>query len=356
MSNSLIQLPPPSSSSSQSSHHSRVSNGNQACAACKYQRRKCAPDCLLAPYFPHHRQREFLNAHKLFGVSNITKIIRDLTPTQKDQAMESIIFQSNMRAKDPVNGCLGLIRHLEYQITYYRSEFHAISQRIEYYKAQFHNHQQQQQQQQQQHAVPLYQSASLGSVPPDRRIEIECAQNNTSAEDHNNSYHQINNESVSYQNNIDNFQHYQNLMRIYRNDEANQGNNQQSFIPYVSPGIANQNEQYSWIANQQEAMLPSPSSSTNHGRQGFVMKNDFGEESEMKQKINMTGNGSGEYNECKFNNCSNVDISYSDHNLQSDRFNEEEEIDILENQEDESLHNIYGLDLRNPASLFTLTN
>lgn len=37
-------------------------------------------------------------------------------------------------------------------------------------------------------------------------------------------------------------------------------------------------------------------------------------------------------------------------------YSEEEEIDILENQEDESLHNIYGLDLRNPASLFTLTN
>lgn len=315
MSNSLIH-PHSSSSSSQLSHHSRVSNGSQACAACKYQRRKCASDCPLAPYFPHDRQREFLNAHKLFGVSNITKIIRGLTTVQKNHAMATIIFQSNMRAKDPVNGCLGLIRHLEYQIAYYKSELHAICQQIEYYKVQFYN--QQQQQQQQQHAVPLYQIASLGSVP-NPRIEIECEQNNTSAEDHNNSYHQINNEFVSYQNNIDNFQQYQNLMRFYHNDEANQGNNQQNFIPYVSPGIANQNEQYSWIANQQEAMLASSSSSTNHGRQGFVMKNEFGEESEMKPKIHMIGNGSGEY-ESKFNNCSNVDMSYSDHNLQSDRF------------------------------------
>ncbi|CAN4100099.1 unnamed protein product [Withania somnifera] len=57
---------------------------------------QCAPDCVLAPYFPHDRQRQFLNAHKLFGVSNITKIIRHLGQSLKDEAMRTIIFQSDL--------------------------------------------------------------------------------------------------------------------------------------------------------------------------------------------------------------------------------------------------------------------
>ncbi|KAL1810586.1 LOB domain-containing protein 22 [Daucus carota subsp. sativus] len=85
-------------------------NASQACAACKYQRRKCAPDCILAPYFPHLRQRQFLNAHKLFGVSNITKIIRNLEKYDKDEAMRTIIYQADVRASDPVGGCYRIIR------------------------------------------------------------------------------------------------------------------------------------------------------------------------------------------------------------------------------------------------------
>ncbi|XP_010534888.1 PREDICTED: LOB domain-containing protein 22 [Tarenaya hassleriana] len=103
---------------------------NQACAACKYQRRKCAPDCLLAPYFPHDRHRQFLNAHKLFGVSNITKIIRTLNLPEKDAAMNSIMFQSDARAKDPVGGCYRIIRELQYEIECTRNELDLVLQHL----------------------------------------------------------------------------------------------------------------------------------------------------------------------------------------------------------------------------------
>ncbi|XWS18386.1 hypothetical protein CRYUN_Cryun32bG0039000 [Craigia yunnanensis] len=103
------------------------SNGTtQACAACKYQRRKCAPDCILAPYFPHDRQRQFQNAHKLFGVSNITKIIKTLNPHEKDIAMRTIIFQSDARANDPVGGCYRVIQELQRQIEYSRAELDLV--------------------------------------------------------------------------------------------------------------------------------------------------------------------------------------------------------------------------------------
>ncbi|XP_073275067.1 uncharacterized protein [Primulina huaijiensis] len=108
-------------------HHSR-SHGTttQACAACKYQRRKCASDCILAPYFPHDRQRQFLNAHRLFGVSNIVKIVRHLEPLAKDQAMRTIIFQSDARGADPVGGCYRIIRDLEHRINMANAELEIV--------------------------------------------------------------------------------------------------------------------------------------------------------------------------------------------------------------------------------------
>ncbi|KAF7814140.1 LOB domain-containing protein 22 [Senna tora] len=108
----------------------------QACAACKYQRRKCAPDCILAPYFPHDRHRQFLNAYKLFGVSNITKIIKHLDPPLKDQAMRTIIYQSDMRASDPVLGCYRVILDLQTQIQLHRAELDLVLQQLAVFRAQ----------------------------------------------------------------------------------------------------------------------------------------------------------------------------------------------------------------------------
>ncbi|PON96153.1 Lateral organ boundaries domain containing protein [Trema orientale] len=124
----------PSSSSSSSS--SKGSGNGQACAACKYQRRKCAPDCVLAPYFPHDTQRQFLNAHKLFGVSNITKIIRKLdSPAARDHAMRTIIFQSDARAADPVGGCYRIIQDLQRQIDFAKAELDLVLQHLELCRA-----------------------------------------------------------------------------------------------------------------------------------------------------------------------------------------------------------------------------
>nr|XP_043627201.1 LOB domain-containing protein 22-like [Erigeron canadensis] len=89
---------------------------NQACAACRYQRRKCTPDCLFRPYFPPNHQQQFQNVHKLFGVSNITKIIKNLDDDDrhKDNAMKSLIYQADARAQYPVEGCCKIIRQLHH--------------------------------------------------------------------------------------------------------------------------------------------------------------------------------------------------------------------------------------------------
>ncbi|XP_030526339.2 LOB domain-containing protein 22-like [Rhodamnia argentea] len=119
-----------------SSSSSKTSSTTPACAACKYQRRKCEPNCLLAPYFPYDRQHQFLNAHKLFGVSNITKVIKNLTPHEKDEAMRTIIYQSDARAHDPVLGCYRIIRDLHRQIEFCQAELEFVLRQLEICRAQ----------------------------------------------------------------------------------------------------------------------------------------------------------------------------------------------------------------------------
>ncbi|RCV30967.1 hypothetical protein SETIT_6G138500v2 [Setaria italica] len=107
---------------------------NQACAACKYQRRKCNQDCPLAPYFPADQQRRFLNAHRLFGVSNILKTLKRLRPELCADAMGTLIYQSDMRATDPVGGCYRLILSLERQLEIETAELSAVLHNLALYR------------------------------------------------------------------------------------------------------------------------------------------------------------------------------------------------------------------------------
>ncbi|XVF09168.1 hypothetical protein REPUB_Repub07fG0068400 [Reevesia pubescens] len=107
-----------------------------ACAACKYRRQKCIPECLLAPYFPSDQTQVFQNAHKLFGVSNIVKLLKSLDPSQHAEAMRSIKYQANVRDRFPVYGCLGIIQQLYHQIQQLEEEFHAVLAQLEMYRHQ----------------------------------------------------------------------------------------------------------------------------------------------------------------------------------------------------------------------------
>jgi hypothetical protein len=111
---------------------------SQACAACKYQRRRCSAECPLSPYFPPEQPKLFQNAHKLFGVSNILKILKNLEPGQKNEAMRSIIYQANMRDKFPVYGCCWIICQLKYQILQVEEELHAVQAQLEMYRQHHH--------------------------------------------------------------------------------------------------------------------------------------------------------------------------------------------------------------------------
>lgn len=46
------------------------------CAACRLLRRRCAQDCVFAPYFPADEPTKFANVHKVFGASNVNKMLQ----------------------------------------------------------------------------------------------------------------------------------------------------------------------------------------------------------------------------------------------------------------------------------------
>ncbi|XP_042483412.1 LOB domain-containing protein 4 [Macadamia integrifolia] len=86
------------------------------CAACKLLRRRCAQDCVFAPYFPADEPQKFANVHKVFGASNVNKMLQELPLHQRGDAVSSMVYEANARVRDPVYGCVGAISSLQQQI------------------------------------------------------------------------------------------------------------------------------------------------------------------------------------------------------------------------------------------------
>ncbi|KAF7035139.1 hypothetical protein CFC21_046053 [Triticum aestivum] len=95
------------------------------CAACKFLRRKCLPGCVFAPYFPPEEPQKFANVHKVFGASNVTKLLNELPPHQREDAVSSLAYEAEARVKDPVYGCVGAISVLQRQVHRLQKELDA---------------------------------------------------------------------------------------------------------------------------------------------------------------------------------------------------------------------------------------
>ncbi|XP_048438591.1 LOB domain-containing protein 2-like [Pyrus x bretschneideri] len=87
--------------------------GRHACAACRHQRKRCEDDCVMAPYFTN-KDEDFKAVHKIFGVSNMTKLLKQLDDqNHRGTAVQSFMWEAYMWKQDPVNGPLGMYRKLE---------------------------------------------------------------------------------------------------------------------------------------------------------------------------------------------------------------------------------------------------
>ncbi|XP_062096554.1 LOB domain-containing protein 24-like isoform X2 [Humulus lupulus] len=86
------------------------------CAACKYLRRSCPSDCIFSPYFPSNNPQRFASVHRIFGASNVGKMLQRLPVELRAEAADAIHFEAKCRMEFPVYGCVGIISQLQQQI------------------------------------------------------------------------------------------------------------------------------------------------------------------------------------------------------------------------------------------------
>ncbi|KAL3526391.1 hypothetical protein ACH5RR_011047 [Cinchona calisaya] len=103
------------------------SYSSSPCAACKFLRRKCQPGCIFAPYFPPEEPQKFANVHKIFGASNVSKLLNEIQPDQREDAVNSLAYEAEARLKDPVYGCVGAISVLQRQVLRLQKELDATN-------------------------------------------------------------------------------------------------------------------------------------------------------------------------------------------------------------------------------------
>ncbi|CAD6269153.1 unnamed protein product [Miscanthus lutarioriparius] len=93
------------------------SSSSPPCASCKLLRRRCTQECVFAPYFPPEDPHKFAIVHKVFGASNVSKMLQELPAQQRADAVSSLVYEANARMRDPVYGCVGTISFLQQQVS-----------------------------------------------------------------------------------------------------------------------------------------------------------------------------------------------------------------------------------------------
>ncbi|EEF41439.1 LOB domain-containing protein 16 [Ricinus communis] len=87
------------------------------CGACKFLRRKCASDCIFAPYFCSEQgPARFAAIHKVFGASNVSKLLLHVPVADRCEAVVTIAYEAQARIRDPVYGCVAHIFSLQQQV------------------------------------------------------------------------------------------------------------------------------------------------------------------------------------------------------------------------------------------------
>ncbi|VFQ91284.1 unnamed protein product [Cuscuta campestris] len=97
--------------------------GGGPCGACKFLRRKCVAGCIFAPYFDSEQgAAHFAAVHKVFGASNVSKLLLHIPPHKRPEAVITICYEAQSRLRDPVYGCVSHIFALQQQVINLQAE------------------------------------------------------------------------------------------------------------------------------------------------------------------------------------------------------------------------------------------
>ncbi|KAK4407705.1 LOB domain-containing protein 15 [Sesamum angolense] len=104
------------------------------CAACKLLRRRCDEECPFSPYFSPYEPHKFAAVHKVFGASNVSKMLMEVAEAQRADAANSLVYEANVRLRDPVYGCMGAISALQHQLQALQAQLIAMKAEIRRFK------------------------------------------------------------------------------------------------------------------------------------------------------------------------------------------------------------------------------
>ncbi|KAL3838436.1 hypothetical protein ACJIZ3_023027 [Penstemon smallii] len=104
---------------------------NSSCGACKFLRRRCTNECIFAPYFSYeHATTHFSAVHKVFGASNVSKLLSCLPVLERTDAAITVAYEALARMHDPVYGCVSHIFSLQQQIACLMEEIEVIENQM----------------------------------------------------------------------------------------------------------------------------------------------------------------------------------------------------------------------------------
>ncbi|GAU21343.1 hypothetical protein TSUD_189300 [Trifolium subterraneum] len=104
-----------------------------SCAACKHLRRRCDSSCELAPFFPLENPQRFKVVHEVFGRSNVSKMLREIDPSQRENTVDSLVYEVEAHLRDPFNGYLDYVHNLEHQLKELQKEMDNVKSELTKY-------------------------------------------------------------------------------------------------------------------------------------------------------------------------------------------------------------------------------
>ncbi|KAL2934702.1 LOB domain-containing protein CRL1 [Bienertia sinuspersici] len=106
-----------------------MTGSGSPCGACKFLRRKCVRGCVFAPYFCHEQgATHFAAIHKVFGASNVSKLLAHLPASDRSEAAITISYEAQARLQDPIYGCVSHIFALQQQVVNLQAQLGALKQ------------------------------------------------------------------------------------------------------------------------------------------------------------------------------------------------------------------------------------
>ncbi|GLJ42451.1 hypothetical protein SUGI_0879690 [Cryptomeria japonica] len=109
----------------------------ESCAACRRNRKKCSEDCVFAPHFPSDDPDKFAIVQKVFGTNYILKLLQGLESEVREGAVNNMVYEANVREKDPINGTAGIVHEQKEKIGKLESQLAAKSEELVNMRSQY---------------------------------------------------------------------------------------------------------------------------------------------------------------------------------------------------------------------------